>query len=219
MGLIDRLFKPAVSRRRFLQATATSGAAASMVGGYTLRETQAQAPAAGKAETKITKNICHQCPARCGIDVYTTLNVQHVESLNDRVQQITGVAVRETVPDRLLDEAQIRRELAPEGGVQLDEQERVAEHLRQGRRGDVPPHGARRHRQRFALGRHNARRAPVHRPLVATSSSSPSAARAVGAVRDLVVDAAPPRVVPDDREGLRAVPEQHAGRARQSVRA
>lgn len=72
MGLIDRLFKPAVSRRRFLQATATSGAAASMVGGYTLRETQAQAPAAGKAETKITKNICHQCPARCGIDVYTT---------------------------------------------------------------------------------------------------------------------------------------------------
>jgi two-component system sensor histidine kinase KdpD len=40
-----------------------------------------------------------------GIDVFTTLNVQHIESLNDRVQQITGVLVRETVPDRLLDEA------------------------------------------------------------------------------------------------------------------
>jgi len=40
-----------------------------------------------------------------GIDVYTTLNVQHVESLNDLVNQITGVAVRETVPDRVLDEA------------------------------------------------------------------------------------------------------------------
>ncbi len=72
MGLIERIFKPAVSRRRFLQATATSGAAASLVGGYTLRESQAQAPAASRTETKITKNICHQCPARCGIDVYTT---------------------------------------------------------------------------------------------------------------------------------------------------
>jgi two-component system sensor histidine kinase KdpD len=34
-----------------------------------------------------------------GIDVYTTLNVQHVESLNDVVAQITGVSVRETIPD------------------------------------------------------------------------------------------------------------------------
>ena len=72
MGLIERIFKPAVSRRRFLQATATSGAAASLVGGYTLRETQAQVAPTAKGETKITKNICHQCPARCGIDVYTT---------------------------------------------------------------------------------------------------------------------------------------------------
>src|SRR5271155_3515492 len=40
-----------------------------------------------------------------GIDVYTTLNVQHVESLNDVVAQVTGVVVRETVPDRVLDEA------------------------------------------------------------------------------------------------------------------
>ena len=40
-----------------------------------------------------------------GIDVYTTLNVQHLESLNDVVAQITGVLVRETVPDSVLDEA------------------------------------------------------------------------------------------------------------------
>jgi len=40
-----------------------------------------------------------------GIDVYTTLNVQHFESLKDVVAQITGITVRETVPDRLLDEA------------------------------------------------------------------------------------------------------------------
>jgi two-component system sensor histidine kinase KdpD len=40
-----------------------------------------------------------------GIDVYSTLNVQHVESLNDVVAQVTGVIVRETVPDRVLQEA------------------------------------------------------------------------------------------------------------------
>ena len=40
-----------------------------------------------------------------GIDVYTTLNIQHLESLNDVVAQITGVTVRETVPDRVLDDA------------------------------------------------------------------------------------------------------------------
>ncbi|MBP1729475.1 MAG: osmosensitive channel signal transduction histidine kinase, partial [Deltaproteobacteria bacterium] len=38
-----------------------------------------------------------------GIDVYTTVNIQHFESLNDVVSQITGITVRETVPDRLLD--------------------------------------------------------------------------------------------------------------------
>lgn len=40
-----------------------------------------------------------------GIDVYTTLNVQHVETLNDTVARITGVRVRETVPDRVLETA------------------------------------------------------------------------------------------------------------------
>lgn len=40
-----------------------------------------------------------------GIDVYTTLNIQHLESLNDMVTQVTGVVVHETVPDRAIDEA------------------------------------------------------------------------------------------------------------------
>jgi two-component system sensor histidine kinase KdpD len=40
-----------------------------------------------------------------GISVYTTLNIQHLESLNDVVAQITGVKVQETLPDAIVDEA------------------------------------------------------------------------------------------------------------------
>jgi two-component system sensor histidine kinase KdpD len=40
-----------------------------------------------------------------GINVYTTVNIQHLESLKDVIQQITGVVVYETVPDSLVDEA------------------------------------------------------------------------------------------------------------------
>jgi two-component system, OmpR family, sensor histidine kinase KdpD len=40
-----------------------------------------------------------------GIDVYTTVNIQHIESLNDVVRQITGVRVSETVPDAFIDRA------------------------------------------------------------------------------------------------------------------
>lgn len=40
-----------------------------------------------------------------GIDVYSTLNIQHVESLNDVVAQITRIRVRETVPDSVIDRA------------------------------------------------------------------------------------------------------------------
>src|ERR1700726_586416 len=40
-----------------------------------------------------------------GIDVFTTLNVQHIESLNDVVAKITRVRVNETVPDSILDRA------------------------------------------------------------------------------------------------------------------
>ena len=40
-----------------------------------------------------------------GIDVLTTMNVQHIESLNDQVWQVTGVRVRETIPDWVVEEA------------------------------------------------------------------------------------------------------------------
>ncbi len=42
-----------------------------------------------------------------GIDVYTTLNVQHIESRTDTVQQITGAPVQETVPDQFVDLAEV----------------------------------------------------------------------------------------------------------------
>ncbi len=59
--------------------------------------------APGSRHTKRYQDVLEILNA--GIDVYTTLNIQHLESLNDVVAQITGVTVRETVPDRLLDEA------------------------------------------------------------------------------------------------------------------
>lgn len=40
-----------------------------------------------------------------GISIYTTMNVQHLESLNDQVYQVTGIRVRETIPDWVVDEA------------------------------------------------------------------------------------------------------------------
>jgi len=40
-----------------------------------------------------------------GIDVFTTLNVQHIESRSETVRQITGTTIRETIPDSILDEA------------------------------------------------------------------------------------------------------------------
>jgi two-component system sensor histidine kinase KdpD len=42
-----------------------------------------------------------------GIDVFSTINVQHIESLNDVVASFTKVRVRETVPDRIVEEAEI----------------------------------------------------------------------------------------------------------------
>ncbi len=73
---------------------------------------------------------------QAGIDVYTTVNVQHFESRTDAVQQITGITVRETVPDSLLDMAdeielidlspeQLRKRLA-EGKVYTPERVETA---------------------------------------------------------------------------------------------
>lgn len=42
-----------------------------------------------------------------GFDVYTTLNIQHLESLNDVIAQITGIIVQETVPDSMLERADV----------------------------------------------------------------------------------------------------------------
>ena len=44
---------------------------------------------------------------KSGINVYTTLNIQHIGSLNDVVAQITGVIVRETVPDHIVEQADL----------------------------------------------------------------------------------------------------------------
>jgi two-component system, OmpR family, sensor histidine kinase KdpD len=51
-----------------------------------------------------------------GIDVISTVNIQHLESLNDSIFELTGVRVRETFPDRILDEADeiVLVDLSPE---------------------------------------------------------------------------------------------------------
>jgi two-component system, OmpR family, sensor histidine kinase KdpD len=51
-----------------------------------------------------------------GIDVYSTVNVQHLESLNDQVNQLTGARVRETIPDEVLSAAEevVLIDLTPE---------------------------------------------------------------------------------------------------------
>jgi len=55
-----------------------------------------------------------------GIDVFSTLNVQHLESLNDRVAELSGVRVRETVPDAILGRADevILIDLPPEALIE-----------------------------------------------------------------------------------------------------
>lgn len=59
--------------------------------------------APGSARAKRWQDV-QEC-LKAGVNVYTTLNVQHLESINDVVTQITGVPVRETVPDAVFDEA------------------------------------------------------------------------------------------------------------------
>src|SRR5262249_8385457 len=70
-----------------------------------------------------------------GIDVFTTVNVQHIESRADTVRQITGAEIRETVPDSVLDFADIElidlptaelRQRLQEGKVYLPERAAAA---------------------------------------------------------------------------------------------
>jgi two-component system sensor histidine kinase KdpD len=81
---------------------------------------------------------------QAGISVYTTLNIQHIESLNDIVAQITGVKVRETVPDRLLEEAdQIKLvDLPPEDLIKRLKEGKVY----------IPPQAERAMQKFFRLG-------------------------------------------------------------------
>ncbi len=57
----------------------------------------------GSARTKRWQDV--QVLLESSIDVLTTMNIQHLESLNDQVWQITGVRVRETIPDWVLQQA------------------------------------------------------------------------------------------------------------------
>ena len=89
--------------------------------GVELREMDLDAVLARKPEIALVDELAHTNVAgsrhekrwqdieellAAGIDVFTTVNIQHFESLNDVVAQITGVVVRETVPDGLLDRAE-----------------------------------------------------------------------------------------------------------------
>ncbi|WP_094510718.1 histidine kinase [Synechococcus sp. MW101C3] len=59
--------------------------------------------APGSDRVKRWQDVEHLLAA--GVDVYSTVNIQHLESLNDLVAQLTGVTVRERLPDRVLERA------------------------------------------------------------------------------------------------------------------
>ncbi|MCC6585952.1 MAG: sensor histidine kinase KdpD [Bryobacterales bacterium] len=71
--------------------------------GLLLVDELAHSNAPGRRHTKRWQDVLELIDA--GVNVYTTLNVQHLDSLNDLVAQITGVVVRETLPDSVLDQA------------------------------------------------------------------------------------------------------------------
>ncbi|OLU29066.1 histidine kinase [Pseudomonas sp. PA15(2017)] len=94
----------------------------------------AHSNAPGSRHTKRWQDVQELLAA--GIDVYSTINVQHLESLNDQVHGITGIRVRETVPDWVIQEADeiLLIDLPPrdllerlrEGKVYVPEQARAA---------------------------------------------------------------------------------------------
>ncbi len=102
--------------------------------GLALVDELAHSNAPGSRHSKRWQDVLELLEA--GIDVYTTVNVQHLESLNDQVRTITGVQVRETVPDWVLHNADENllidlppRELLErlrEGKVYVPEQARAA---------------------------------------------------------------------------------------------
>ncbi|MEZ4361913.1 MAG: sensor histidine kinase KdpD [Kofleriaceae bacterium] len=123
--------------------------------GHTLEELDLDAALARRPQLLLVDELAHTNAAgsrhakrwqdveellEAGIDVFTTMNVQHVESLNDVVAQITRIQVRETVPDFALDRADAIElvDIAPEellqrlkeGKVYLpDQAKRAAAHF------------------------------------------------------------------------------------------
>jgi two-component system sensor histidine kinase KdpD len=90
--------------------------------GVTLKEFDLDAALARKPAVLVVDELAHTNAPGCrhakrwqdiqelleaGINVYTTLNVQHVESLNDVVAQVSGVQVQETIPDSVFDQADL----------------------------------------------------------------------------------------------------------------
>lgn len=88
--------------------------------GITLREFDLDGAIARKPQLILVDELAHTNADGCrhskryqdveellkaGIDVYTTVNVQHIESLNDMVASISGVIVRERIPDKIFDNA------------------------------------------------------------------------------------------------------------------
>ena len=88
--------------------------------GITLAEFNLDAALARKPQLILVDELAHTNAPACrhakryqdveellkaGIDVYTTVNVQHIESLNDMVASITGILVRERIPDSVFDKA------------------------------------------------------------------------------------------------------------------
>jgi two-component system sensor histidine kinase KdpD len=86
--------------------------------GVTLRDFDVDAALARHPDLILVDELAHTNAVGCrhdkrwqdveelltaGINVWTTLNVQHIESLNDVIGQITGIVVKETVPDRVFD--------------------------------------------------------------------------------------------------------------------
>jgi two-component system, OmpR family, sensor histidine kinase KdpD len=91
--------------------------------GVTIEEMDTDAILARKPEIVLVDELAHSNPQGsgrakryddvkvlrdAGIDVITTLNIQHLDSLQDVVAGITGVEVRETIPDRVLDDADVQ---------------------------------------------------------------------------------------------------------------
>lgn len=88
--------------------------------GQTIEEMDLDGILARRPEVVLVDELAHTNPAGSrhpkryldveeilsrGIDVHTTVNIQHIESLNDIIAQITGIRVRETVPDSIFDRA------------------------------------------------------------------------------------------------------------------